>query len=248
MLSRTLILIGLAALPVPAAALAQQEGASSDQVPEGLPSLGRSALVRELSGDVYVRTGRNGRYRALDRRIRAIPMGSFVDARRGTVLVTVQARRDSERTSSARFYGGKFQITQSPDPPYVADMRLAGGFTERCRASDDEATTSARRRKKRRVRRLWGDGKGRFRTSGRYSAATVRGTRWLVEDRCDGTLTRVARGEVEVEDYSDGDAPEATPAPPPDSGGQAPAAAPDSRSGRRVRLRRGGSYYARPGR
>jgi ferric-dicitrate binding protein FerR (iron transport regulator) len=43
---------------------------------------------------------------------------------------------------------------------------------------------------------LWGDGKGSFRTSGKYSAATVRGTRWLVRDSCAGTLTRVAQGSV----------------------------------------------------
>ena len=33
---------------------------------------------------------------------------------------------------------------------------------------------------------------GKFRTSGKYSAATVRGTKWLVQDSCAGTLTRVA--------------------------------------------------------
>ena len=30
--------------------------------------------------------------------------------------------------------------------------------------------------------------------------AAVRGTRWLVEDRCDGTLTRVLEGSVVVRD------------------------------------------------
>jgi len=55
------------------------------------------------------------------------------------------------------------------------------------------------RRKK--VRRLWGDGHGRFRTKGRSGAATVRGTKWLTEDRCDGTLVRVARGVVSVRDF-----------------------------------------------
>ncbi len=28
--------------------------------------------------------------------------------------------------------------------------------------------------------KLWGSGKGKFRTSGKYSSATVRGTIWLV--------------------------------------------------------------------
>jgi hypothetical protein len=55
---------------------------------------------------------------------------------------------------------------------------------------------------RRRGRRLWGNGKGRFRSRGRRSATTVTGTKWLVEDRCDGTtLTRVARGVVRVRDF-----------------------------------------------
>ena len=47
---------------------------------------------------------------------------------------------------------------------------------------------------------LWGNGKGKFRTSGKYSSATVRGTIWLVQDRCEGTLTKVVRGTVQVRD------------------------------------------------
>ena len=50
--------------------------------------------------------------------------------------------------------------------------------------------------------KLWGNGKGRFRTNGKYSAATVRGTIWLTEERCDGTLTTVKRGTVSVRDLS----------------------------------------------
>ena len=39
-----------------------------------------------------------------------------------------------------------------------------------------------------------------FRTRGRNSVATVRGTKWLTVDRCDGTLTRVLAGAVVVRD------------------------------------------------
>src|SRR5207302_9693206 len=46
------------------------------------------------------------------------------------------------------------------------------------------------------------EGHGHFRTRGRYSAATVRGTVWDTTDRCDGTLTAVQRGTVEVFDYA----------------------------------------------
>ena len=50
------------------------------------------------------------------------------------------------------------------------------------------------------MRRLWGDGKGKFRTKGRYSAATVRGTKWLVQDGCRYTRTRVTQGVIAVRD------------------------------------------------
>ena len=53
--------------------------------------------------------------------------------------------------------------------------------------------------------RLWGkDDKGRFSTHGANSAATVRGTKWLTEERCDGTLTRVVTGRVLVRDLRTG--------------------------------------------
>ena len=48
--------------------------------------------------------------------------------------------------------------------------------------------------------KLWGSGKGKFRTSGKYASATVRGTIWLMQDECDGTLIRVKRGTVSVRD------------------------------------------------
>jgi ferric-dicitrate binding protein FerR (iron transport regulator) len=42
--------------------------------------------------------------------------------------------------------------------------------------------------------------KGRFRTRGRHSTATVRGTQYLVKDTCGGTLTSVLKGSVVVRD------------------------------------------------
>jgi len=61
-----------------------------------------------------------------------------------------------------------------------------------------QASIAATKKKK---RRLWGDGSGKFRTEGDFSSATVRGTKWLVEDRCASTLTRVVRGKVAVRDF-----------------------------------------------
>ena len=53
------------------------------------------------------------------------------------------------------------------------------------------ASTSAAKKK---TRKLWGQGTGKFRTTGQFSSATVRGTRWLVIDRCGVTETRVTEG------------------------------------------------------
>ena len=45
------------------------------------------------------------------------------------------------------------------------------------------------------------DHHGRFRTRGRYSAGTVRGTIWDTTETCAGTLTTVKRGTVDVLDF-----------------------------------------------
>jgi ferric-dicitrate binding protein FerR (iron transport regulator) len=59
----------------------------------------------------------------------------------------------------------------------------------------------SKKKKRKPPRRLWGsDSQGKFRTRGGNSVATVRGTAWYVEDRCDGTLTRVSKGSVSVYD------------------------------------------------
>ena len=55
-------------------------------------------------------------------------------------------------------------------------------------------------------RRLQPDGRGRLpHAPACLSSATVRGTRWVVVDRCDGTLTRVVRGIVAVQDFPQGE-------------------------------------------
>ena len=81
-------------------------------------------------------------------------------------------------------------------------MTQNGAYTE-LTLTEALASCSNRARlqsKKPKSRTLWGDGKGKFRTKGRYAAATVRGTRWLTQDTCAGTLIRVTQGTVNVRD------------------------------------------------
>ena len=96
----------------------------------------------------------------------------------------------SGKARSVQLYAGRFKVTQRGRiAQFALDEALA--------ACTGKASAAA---KKPRTRRLWGSGSGAFRTSGRYSAATVRGTRWLVQDSCAGTLTRVTQGSVAVRD------------------------------------------------
>ena len=68
-----------------------------------------------------------------------------------------------------------------------------------CASNAKGATASAK--KKRRSRHLWGDSHGNFRTVGKSSSASTRGTKWLTKDTCQGTITTVLRGKVLVRDF-----------------------------------------------
>jgi hypothetical protein len=123
-----------------------------------------------------------------------LPVGTTVDALKGRVTI-VAASDDAGGTDTAVFYGGVFKIAQTKGNKPITILRL----TERLSCPKaGNASIAAKRKKK---RRLWGDGEGRFRTKGKHSAATVVGTKWLVEDRCKSTLTRVVRGRVSVRDF-----------------------------------------------
>jgi hypothetical protein len=126
-----------------------------------------------------------------------IPVGSRVDTTRGTILLT--SGLGGGRTNSSRFFSGLFTILQKKSRNAVMTLRMEGGNFRGC--GRRQVSTLGTDAKKRPVRKLWGDGKGRFSTKGRYSSATVRGTKWLVIDRCDGTVTRVLRGVVRVRDF-----------------------------------------------
>ncbi len=121
-----------------------------------------------------------------------IPVGTSVDTRDGRVTITAAAGR-GKAPVSADFFDGLFKLSQSKASVPVTTLTL----TEALNCPRGKKASAAAKPK---TRKLWGDGKGKFRTKGSYSAATVRGTRWLTQDRCDSTLTRVRKGVVSVRD------------------------------------------------
>lgn len=159
------------------------------------PQAGRTVNAARVSGQVFVRRPGTQQFVPLGA-LTQIPNGSLVDTRRGRVRLFIAG--PGGVTQSAVFYDGLFTILQKRVVGAFAELRLQGGnFKGICAAKRFLAATKP----KKPVRRLWGDGKGRFRTRGRYSSAAIRGTKWLTQDRCDGTLTRSVLGSVTVVDF-----------------------------------------------
>jgi len=135
-----------------------------------------------------------------------IPIGAQVDTEQGRVKLRSAADLKGA-TQTAQFYAGVFQIKQRRAARRMTTDLVVRASVSRarrlCRATGGAkgaVAQAAARGRKQTVSRLWGNGKGRFRTVTRHSAATVRGTLWLTEERCDGTLTTVRRGRVAVRD------------------------------------------------
>ena len=174
----------------------------------------KSVRVRVISGEVFYKPPAGARAQAppgfLPLRGAAIlPVGTILETTKGRVELTAAAATTGNATMKAQFYEGRFRIRQARQGRRGAKRRklftqlpLEGGnFRSICGASGSRALAAQRKkRSKKKVRHLWGDGKGDFQTRGRGAAATVRGTIWLTEDRCDGTLVRVRRGRVAVRD------------------------------------------------
>jgi streptogramin lyase len=159
------------------------------------PVLGRTVNVQTVSGRVFVKQGR--RFVPVTGE-RQLPVGSILDTRRGVVRLT-SAANTRGALQSGDFTSGIFAVLQSRRLRGLTDLNLTGGSFRGCAARAGSNATAARL-SGRVVRRLRGTAHGRFRTRGRYSAATVRGTIWDTIDRCDGTLTHVRRGVVVVRD------------------------------------------------
>ena len=122
-----------------------------------------------------------------------MPAGTEVETANGEVQLVLKAG------VPGNFYNGRFIIALPPGQASTVELRLSGGSFKPCGA---KRTIAARNKPpKRSVRRLWGKAKGAFRTRGRYSSTTVRGTDWLTDDRCDGTLTSVRQGRTLVFDF-----------------------------------------------
>jgi hypothetical protein len=145
-------------------------------------------VVKPVSGKVLVRVPGSAKFVEVAAKA-AIPFGSTIDTKKGVIELT-SLTKPGGTPQTAKFFDGIFKVTQTGS---TTDLTL----TERIAPCPRGAAAAATKPK---TRKLWGDGKGKFRTRGQYSAATIRGTKWLVQDGCRYTRTRVAQGVVTVRD------------------------------------------------
>jgi hypothetical protein len=163
--------------------------------PPAPPELGETLAAAPQAGNVLVRLPGSARAVALNDAA-SIPVGSIVDARKGTVELS--SALPGDHTQTGTFHGGLFEVRQPDGARGMTELILRGPRPDCTGAGTARAAAASTRRP---PRGLWGrDDHGRFRTRGSNSVATVRGTAWYVGDRCDGTLTRVSKGSVSVRD------------------------------------------------
>jgi hypothetical protein len=145
-----------------------------------------------------------------------VKFGQTIDATNG--ILKLASFGPNGELQTVVLFGGVFKVLQGTDGVTVFALQ-SGDFAGLCggakravsavSAKPPKAKPKAKPTAKKKiianktvVRSLWGQGQGAFRTQGRYASATVRGTLWLTADRCDGTLTDVRQGIVDVVDLA----------------------------------------------
>jgi hypothetical protein len=173
-------------------------GATVNAVPESGTVLVKlpAGSAGKLAGP-WVRAAASG-FVPLESVGRQLPVGSTLDTTNGKVdLIT--AANNTGGTQDGHFNGGLFVIGQSKKDP-LTTLSMTGGGLSSCSKlprGGSARVIAARGRK----RSLFSQVTGRYRTRGRNSSATVRGTTYEMTDTCGGTRTKVIEGTVTVRDF-----------------------------------------------
>ena len=170
----------------------------------GAPTLGRTVNVAPVSGLVLVKI--NGKFVPLTG-LDQIPSGSQIDARHGSLeLITSTGQKG--KTQHGTFGGAIFRLTQerSGESKGLVTLSLLEGLFKGAPSyalctKHKAGQASAAGASSKTLQLLHASAHGKFRTKGRYSAATVLGTKWTIADRCDGTLVHDITDSVLVNDF-----------------------------------------------
>jgi hypothetical protein len=166
-----------------------------DFEPGTQPQEGDSIVVTRAAGNVLYQTSSGFQSLSNGKKLK---LGTFIDATHGQVTVT-SASDTHGSYQTALYYGGKFKTRQRGTARPVTEAYLIGKIGPCTKKKKGKASAAS----KRKSRHLWGDSHGNFRTVGKSSSASTRGTKYLVTDTCAGTTTKVVRGKVLIRQFSD---------------------------------------------
>lgn len=183
----------------------------------GSPALGRTFTISIVSGVVLVKI--HGVFVPVTHAMQ-IPNNTEIDALHGTIKLSTAVsgahpaqdaaaggrkhKTKAAKSQSGTFGGAIFKISQAGSG-LVTLALIEGAFpgapsyascTNHKAAQAAAAAVSSKT-----LQLLHASAKGNFRTRGRYSAATVRGTKWTIADKCNGTLTHDLTDSVAVRDF-----------------------------------------------
>ncbi len=195
---------------------------TAKNAPPPPPVLGKSVNVSVVSGHVFIlpppgkSLGGAGDTAALSKgtgfvpltEARQIPTGSEIDALHGS-LKMVSNTGQVGKTQTATLAGGVFKLTQVRKgiTKGMTDFNLVESAFQgapsygTCKAKHKATDATIASLSSKTLQLLKVSGHGKFKTTGRYASATVRGTIYTVADKCDGTLTHVIRDTVLVDDF-----------------------------------------------
>ena len=134
-----------------------------------------------------------------------IPSGAEIDALHGSLKITTATARRG-KTRQGVFGGAVFAAhagarRRGQGPGHSVAGR--GSLQRRAVVHDLQGAQAldATPASSKTLQLLQASAHGKFRTKGRYSAATVLGTKWTIADRCDGTLVHDITDSVAVTDF-----------------------------------------------
>jgi hypothetical protein len=181
----------------------------------GPPILGKTFNVAPVSGLVLILI--HGQLVPLTE-LEQLPAGVVIDALHGTFrLITATgpgsahdaaAKRKRGKTQSGEFGGAVVRLHQLAGGidrgltnVMMVESAFKGSPSQAICKAHSTADAQAAAVSKKVIQLLHASAHGKFSTSGRYSAATVRGTKWTMTARCDGTLVHDITDSVAVTDF-----------------------------------------------
>jgi DNA-binding beta-propeller fold protein YncE len=185
----------------------------------GTPTAGKTFNVSLVSGLVLVKV--HGVFIPLTE-LTQIPTNTEINALKGTIkLVTAlpagvnpsadvaaKSKKPKTKTQTGTFGGAIFKITQARSGANKGLVTLAivenafkGAPSYALCTKHKAGDASAAAVSSKVLQLLHASGHGKFTTKGRYSAATVRGTKWTIADKCNGTLVHDITDSVAVTNF-----------------------------------------------